>query len=1763
MRNVNNKYFIQNEIDIEENFSDYIVIDSEENKRYILYVLKNDFTYEKSREYLLSKFKTIKNLNFDNIVNLIDIQIVYSIDGIKLDKPQYGYLAEYIESNVDTEIYLKQCTLVEKMDIFMEICSAINTLNIKGYVFDYITIKDIKLVTLSNNKVHVKIKNLLQYELSKFRLSNLSMGNSSLPYPYNIEKREEGSTNKDNIGQVISIFNNLFEEELKVELEELRDINKIYNQVNSFNKSYKLKHFIKYINEKMHKSYELFNYDALNKIQTNLDLINMEDELQKIEKSFQKILESKDKYRIISFSGENGCGKSRLLREIKYSIESKCFKNVIYIPNLNNFNMNMENIYDNVLNYIYKQVDKGLRDKYEIYIKKFIQILFEKDSITTEDSNNQKFQLINRVGKFLREYTISEPLIILIDDLDEKSETFKLFIRYISFLENNLENIMIIFSSNESKYDTDFKEFIKELKTLEGYEEYKINYFNQYNTTKMVKSILNPSKSINKLAIKIYSETLGNPQFIGGVIEELYKNNILYLSKETGEWKTRVNVKDIVIPKTLEKSLEMSISSLSVDEINILKRLSIFTVPLSEKIILTYIITELNDVKVYDELKSKGFLIYKISDRGILIDFSNNLLKNILYLKLDKEKKINMHSNACKFFEEILFETDYYMDEFLMHLEKCKNYEKIYFYSVKCAQISDILGNSLKAINYYKKALKSSSALNSGMISIDIARLYQRIADDERAYKYFNKANEVAVQQNDSKLQIYALIQMIIIKINESTFINLDYPINVVRELLNKTPYIKGEIYYFYTMALKYIIEYNNDLALMSAQKALIICEENKIYDDIYGWIKVAISDVYIKQNKCEEAKTLLTSATDIFMRENNNNGCLVSKLAYTHACKMCGESLQEILNKYFDIKRLSNKYKLYKKEIFTLICIGCIYTEEKKYKEAEKHLLIALEREREEGIDVYSAKICNDICLVYIKAGQIKSAIKYYYLAKQMQKVIKLSEEDVISFNSTSALYNLLIFNYDEASIYLDDIYALISNRGNKNFRNIICKYYELMLYKCESQEEIKKIYYKLNNEIEKLEDLSSVIEIRLNVIRKILDLGYRDFAKELFLALTYYPRDYDLEAKYIFLEFNFRYENYYNSLINKALRICAFINNQETKADLYSIIGEKYNQLKCYVLAANYYYESIDLQIDIINSLPENDKIPYINNSGFLKTRKLFIECLNNLLKVNISFSKLERIENILQVNKILNELKLKNILSNQKIFELVQELYEKCYYNNLNNIYKVFEKFSNDTISNLKNIIKYMARITLADKAMLVIENSAGENEVICTYRISDKNEINRYFSLKVDSGEDKLIICNHDTRFNQLDEKILKDGLKSCIYLKLRNKEKGINNNGVVNARLILISNNAINYINSNSQKIIEQFTPFLLFLLEKYKLTISSTLDKLTEVYNRKYFEESLINMIESAEREKSEFSIIMFDIDDFKSVNDKYGHQKGDEVLIKLTREVKKCLTKKDIIGRYGGEEFIIILPNTDKEQSLIIAENIRSRVEQSKILGDKRKVTISMGLAMRSRESINGEEIIKRADQALYMAKYQGKNRCKMWETDCGISSNINNELTGVLSGNATKDYNLALQLKDVINLVKCKSTREQKIYEFITKVLQVIECETVTVFIITDKQIINLYSKKRGIDGWYSVEKFNLKLVYQTLEEEKGRYLVDWTNMDNNNRYGIPDWKSICILPVMCNGEIISILYLSVSVNEKEFTYNEYNLLNCFAEIGTPIFY
>ncbi len=154
-------------------------------------------------------------------------------------------------------------------------------------------------------------------------------------------------------------------------------------------------------------------------------------------------------------------------------------------------------------------------------------------------------------------------------------------------------------------------------------------------------------------------------------------------------------------------------------------------------------------------------------------------------------------------------------------------------------------------------------------------------------------------------------------------------------------------------------------------------------------------------------------------------------------------------------------------------------------------------------------------------------------------------------------------------------------------------------------------------------------------------------------------------------------------------------------------------------------------------------------------------------------------------------------------------------------------------------------------------------------------------------------------------------------------------------------------------------------------------------DSLTGLYTHSYFKERLREEVERAARYRERFSVIMMDLDKFKDFNDTYGHPAGDEVLRKVSAEVKKAVRETDIAGRYGGEEFGVILRNIEPGKAKDIAERIRSAVEACSFdfCPEDRGITASLGVSFFPR-SVTPDELIRTADDALYESKRCGRNR-------------------------------------------------------------------------------------------------------------------------------------------------------------------------------------
>jgi len=249
------------------------------------------------------------------------------------------------------------------------------------------------------------------------------------------------------------------------------------------------------------------------------------------------------------------------------------------------------------------------------------------------------------------------------------------------------------------------------------------------------------------------------------------------------------------------------------------------------------------------------------------------------------------------------------------------------------------------------------------------------------------------------------------------------------------------------------------------------------------------------------------------------------------------------------------------------------------------------------------------------------------------------------------------------------------------------------------------------------------------------------------------------------------------------------------------------------------------------------------------------------------------------------------------------------------------------------------------------------------------LANNKRIQRAFEIKNNGHLYSTILLSltHET-FEEAESKKLWDNILE--HLTLLNK-KVDRNVGIAVAALDYLLN--IKKALSNP-KIIEESKSNI--------ITTASTIDELTELYLRDIFDIVLPKEWDDARRRNTSMCLLMIDIDDFKQVNDKFGHQTGDDVLKKIGQTINQLVREMDWAVRYGGEELAVLMPHTDLDEAKKVANRILTSIERLKF--EDFQVTVSIGLSENNHNICNHKEFIKAADKALYQAKKAGKNQIK-----------------------------------------------------------------------------------------------------------------------------------------------------------------------------------
>lgn len=313
------------------------------------------------------------------------------------------------------------------------------------------------------------------------------------------------------------------------------------------------------------------------------------------------------------------------------------------------------------------------------------------------------------------------------------------------------------------------------------------------------------------------------------------------------------------------------------------------------------------------------------------------------------------------------------------------------------------------------------------------------------------------------------------------------------------------------------------------------------------------------------------------------------------------------------------------------------------------------------------------------------------------------------------------------------------------------------------------------------------------------------------------------------------------------------------------------------------------------------------------------------------------------------------------------------------NIDSLYNIVEiskyintYFSNDNLIGMINDM-IIGILGVTYSTIFLMEN----NELIVKTSNIEGMDITLTSEEIMHINKEEGFLINSKEPLKQVGEKKREIHSSMGVAIKLREKFIGY----------IVVEHQLYNFMNLEIEMFLQSIANQIAIAIENYflyrELESLTKRDPLLGIYNRKYFFEFLEKKINADNVDK--FAIVMMDIDDFKKVNDTYGHQFGDEILINTMNIIKRWLNEHDIIARYGGEEFILYISDFSDEDSVLSKiEIIRRFIQDSKINfnGESKSVTASFGISFFPQDGTTVNELVKAADDLLYEAKHIGKNR-------------------------------------------------------------------------------------------------------------------------------------------------------------------------------------
>ena len=1788
---INNRYRVIKLLNQNNLVSIYLVSDMQkENKTMQLHILNSEYIPKSLIHFYANQFIHFRKITCKYISKNFSFNRISYIDNKPQTGEQFYFTSEYISTTEDLFTYIKNMNLAKTLGIFIDLCKAVNYLHLKGFIHGSLN-ADMVMIAEQYQGKKLMLKDLATVELEKYYPSGNTK--SDTYYPSSVKKTDM----KSDIYSLGLLLLTLIKKEplISCPSEELKNLNKHINRddeglfqllypilkkfliIGEKNPYNNLHDFILDLNKRLETDYSIVQKEEIEILHFHTELIGRKTATNKIFESYEKMITYQPRKRIFLVQGDTGTGKTRFLKELKFLFELE--KAAVYPSfSLNSFEDSSKLMWMDILRKIIIDTDNKTVEKYGTELMEYFPELIDPETIgplPNFKKKNSIYRLVNRITGFIRASIKNKSAIIMIDNIHHADEFTINTLDYLcsEFLENS--DLLLVLSYKDNQ-DFQNKDFIQKLKKRQDSESLMMKPLTSEQSGKMLKNILSLPFTPVKLTNRIFSQSYGNPLFIREIIKDLYSRNVIYIHHETGRWNIDLpeaqSYNSLEIPGSIEQALFNQLKDIDLNSMHVLSAISVFSNPVSVDMIgdLSGLREDIIESILYD-LARKGILNRLISDSSYLYGFSNKVLRNIVYNKMSAGLKAEKHKKAAAILEmesDISKVTN--LDELILHHELAGNKARCKHCYLENAKRMRNQKNFTSEISNLEKALPlmESNAERTELL-LQIGALYAETNDPKLALGYLKEAEYLSITASHIPDTMYTYINLA----NVYSFL---FDEEKTMEYLEKTKEILAvhydlETYLEYKRIHSVLLVDKNKVDEAAGLLQEIIDECGEKYPKVKGNATRQLAFIYVYKNRVKKALKLYNEAIKLLEKADYTRGILVALNNVGSIYHDFYEDTETAMKYYVKVRDLGEEYGISTSEVYGLTNIAEIFHQKHKFEMAYKHYNHALKKAKKFNFIDQVYYLYNSLVSVSLKMNKYRKAFHYYSLVEKELEKNPNKGVDIVNFYETSAELFQSVGDYPAAEEFNQKVIEFHKDRDNVESDTALA--YQIInrlrspdIIDDDYDAYVKKllrIVSRFPNRELKISTLSTAaVSLKMNKFRKakqILSRAEKIITEETpegILAQYFYALGAAEKSTsaVTFLTTGYEYAKRSNCI--------------DLVAKITKELGDYYLANENYFTAANYYLESCEIIKTIVSEIPDDYKMNFINGNslagGFYGLRR--IRYLNSLLlaekKIDLTSLK-SKVNSLAEVEDVMNTDEVKNFLKNKSFMKYISSQHMKLLSKDIHSKADILMNVKGDTTKNLRMIINYLAGLTIATRGLIIMEGQHQALTVIASTDNHNRLPEDLFIFNQVRSSRQPILLKegprNHHVDGNTLQKNTSK---VLCFPISTNDVQANVKETSVLLGYIYLETDKIVNHFNEKGLRQTEELTNFLALLIEKYQLKLYASVDKLTGALSRKYLEDTLNDIMDHSRENSQIFSIIMFDLDGFKKVNDRYGHQTGDEVLRKVSGAIKDNLDQRYLLGRYGGEEFIIILPYANAEKAFSIAETLREKVKSQKILGDRQPVTISMGISSYPEHAQTVSGLIEKADQALYIAKESGKNKCQLWESDYASTAKPVNKLSGFLSGDELKDSRNIWALTELIQLTNKKMSGKEKVHYFLGRMIEIIEAQY-GYFLLTDKnKIIASYGRKAHEENWLTNFSLNQKIIEKVIENEKGMYMMNWNDINRAKIVnGVPEWDSFLAVPIMKYDTMKGIIYLSAPARKKEFGADELNIISVFSDLAAII--